>query len=187
MRRHTFIVLLVVVALGATALSAQASEPDFPAQVTVEESEFDQLGTYRYVYRFFFPLYEAALYRSPGANAEEVLTAEAPFHLTFRYLRDIEKPIILKAATKMLEKNLSPEEQDEIAARVDDLNAAYTGVKEGDTSSLTYAPESGTTLRINGKSRATIPGQDFAQLYFRIWLGPEPLSKSLRDHLLGKK
>jgi hypothetical protein len=187
MRQHTLTLLSLSLALGTGAVSAQASEPDFPARITVEDRPFEQLGAYRYIYRFFFPLYEASLYTSPGGTSSDVLTAQAPFHLTFRYLRDIEKPIILKAAAKMLEKNLSPAEQDQIVERVADLNDAYTGVEEGDTSSLTYVPESGTTLRINGKSRITVPGQDFARLYFKIWLGPKPLSENLRDHLLEKK
>ena len=179
--------LLTVVSLGTAVVSAEGAEADFPDQISIDNRKLKQLGAYRYVYRFFFPLYEVALYAEPSADAKNVLDADTPFHLTFRYLRDIEKSVILQAADKMLDKNLSAKEQDQIAERIRNLNTAYTGVEEGDTSSLTYDPEKGTTLRINGKPRTTIPGQDFARLYFRIWLGPEPLSKSLRDHLLGQK
>ena len=177
--------LLTVVSLGTAPVSAEGAEADFPDQISIDNRELKQLGAYRYVYRFFFPLYEAALYAEPRAEVESVLDADVAFHLTFRYLRYIEKPVILQAADRMLDKNLSSKEQDRIAERVKNLNDAYTSVEEGDTSSLTYDPEKGTTLRINGESRTTVSGQDFAQLYFKIWLGPEPLSKSLRDHLLG--
>jgi len=179
--------LLTLAVLTTAAASAEGAEAEFPKEITVQNRKLEQLGAYRYVYRFFFPLYDVALYTESRAEAEDVLNADVAFHLTFRYLRDIEKPVILKAADRMLDKNLSSEEQDQIAERVRDLNTAYTGVEEGDTSSLTYDPEKGTTLRINGESRTTISGQDFARLYFRIWLGPEPLSDSLRDHLLGNK
>jgi len=84
-----------------------------------------------------------------------------------------------------LEKNLSPEERALIAKRVGRINAAYTTVNEGDTSSLTYQPGHGTTLRVNGEPKLTIEGQDFAKLYFRIWLGSQPISKSLKANLLG--
>jgi hypothetical protein len=38
---------------------------------------------------------------------------------------------------------------------------------------------------INGSPIITIEGKDFAQLYFKIWLGEKPLSNSLKDALLG--
>jgi hypothetical protein len=87
----------------------------------------------------------------------------------------------------MLEKNLSNEERATIADRVAKINQAYTSVQEGDHSSLTFIPGTGTTLRINEELQVTIPGDDFARLYFQIWLGPKSISDSLRDALLGKK
>lgn len=187
MTRPFIALLLTAVCLGAVVVPAGGAEVEFPDQISIDDRELKQLGADRYVYRFFFPLYAAALYVEPSAEARNVLDADVAFHLVFRYLRNIEKSVILQAADKMLDRNLSSKEQDQIAGRVRNLNTAYTGVEEGDTSSLTYDPGKGTTLRINGKPRTTIPGQDFARLYFRIWLGTEPLSKSLRDHLLGRK
>ena len=178
--------LLVVVSLGTAAVAAEGSEAEFPDLISIDNRELKQLGAYRYVYKFFFPLYDVALYAESTAEAKDVLDADVAFHLTFRYLRHIEKPVILQAADRILDKNLSTKEQDNIAERVQKLNLAYTSVEEGDTSSLTYDPEKGTTLRINGEPRTTVSGQDFAQLYFKIWLGPEPLSNSLRDRLLGE-
>jgi hypothetical protein len=158
----------------------------FPPRITVQDQSFEKLGEYRYVYRVFFKLYDAALFTAEGGRAESVLEAESPFHLEFRYLRDIDKSIILKSADRMLEKNLKPEERAQIADRVARINQAYTSVKEGDVVSLTYEPGSGTTLRINGESITTIAGDDFAELYFRIWLGDQALSESLRENLLGR-
>lgn len=182
---HRFIAFFTCLFL--LPLATLANEPLFPKEVTINDSTFEQLGEYRYIYRIFFPLYEAALYTAPGADAADVLEASEPFHLTFRYLREIDKSIILKSADRMLEKNLSPEERDQIADRVARINEAYITVTEGDRSSLTFVPNEGTTLRVNGEARVTIPGDDFAQLYFRIWIGPEALSASLREHLLGRQ
>ena len=123
----------------------------FPQSVTALDRDFEKLGEYRYVYRMFFKLYEAALFTSDGGSAEDVLNAETSFHLQFRYLRKIDKGIILKSAGRILEKNLNPEELAQIAERVDLINEAYTTVTKGDTSSLTYEPGKGTTLMINGE------------------------------------
>jgi hypothetical protein len=163
-----------------------SATPGFPQQITVLDRDFEKLGEYRYVYRLFFKLYDAALFTPKGGGAESVLRADTAFHLEFRYLREIEKSIILKSADRMLEKNLSPEERAQVAKRVARINEAYISVEEGDAVSLTYVPDEGTTLIINGEPVTTIEGRDFAKLYFRIWLGENALSDSLRDNLLGR-
>lgn len=157
----------------------------FPQQIQVSDRELEKLGEYRYIYRYFFDLYDAALFSEAGSDAEDVLEANVAFHLEFRYLRKIDKAIILKSAGKMLDKNLSASERAAISDRVERLNKAYTTVRDGDTSSLTFEPEIGTTLKINGQSVVTIEGRDFAKLYFRIWLGDQSISESLRDNLLN--
>lgn len=175
------LILLTLLTAGTTFASAM-----FPRQIQALEHDFEKLGEYRYVYRMFFKLYEAALFTKPGSTAEDVLNADTAFHLQFRYLRKIDKGIILKSAGRMLEKNLSTEELAAIAERVDQINKAYTTVRNGDQSSLTYKPGVGTTLTINGEPVITIEGKDFAELYFRIWLGEKAISSSLKANLLGK-
>jgi hypothetical protein len=39
---------------------------------------------------------------------------------------------------------------------------------------------------LNGESKGTIEGADFAQALFSIWLGQKPVSKSLKVALLEK-
>jgi hypothetical protein len=172
-------------AFFALSLLAREPEPSFPNTIEVGGSELTKRGEYRYVYRFFFQLYDAALYAPDSASVEDILNAETDFRLQFRYLREIEKSIILKSADRMLEKNLRASERDLIAERVTAINEAYTTVRDGDRSSLTFQREIGTTLRINGDPVATIKGDDFARLYFQIWLGEQPISKSLKSTLLG--
>ena len=177
--------LLISIAL-ATCLQSVSANSLFPEQTTVDEKSFHKLGEYRYTWRVFFNLYEAALFVPEGKTGEDVLAAKTPFHLEFNYLREIDKDIILKSADQMLDRNLSDSERTQIAERVAQINQVYTTVKRGDRSSLTFLPGEGTTLRINREPKITIEGEDFAQLYFRIWLGPEAISASLRDNLLGR-
>lgn len=183
------IFLLLALALSAAPASARAPEPSFPPNIELGSSDtaLSKIGEYRYLYRMFFKLYDAALYTLPGATAEDVLTAKTQFRLQFRYLREIEKAIILKSSEKMLHKNLSPAELQQISDRVNRINEACRTVDEGDHSSLTYQPGVGTTLAINGEAQITIEGEDFARLYFKIWLGQQPISQSLRQSLLGLK
>lgn len=183
-RRLSIICLLA----GGFLSASQAVRAEvFPPQWSAEGiAPMQKIAEYRYIYRFFFKLYDAALYIEEGATTDAVLSADTAYHLEFRYLREIDKSIILKSADRMLEKNLSEEERAQIEDRVQRLNAAYQTVREGDRSSLTYQPGVGTTLRINGRPEITLSGKDFAKLYFRIWLGPYPISAEMKSVLLGQ-
>ncbi|MCP4755540.1 MAG: hypothetical protein GY866_32150 [Proteobacteria bacterium] len=54
----------------------------------------------------------------------------------------------------------------------------------GMTSSGTYIPGQGLTLAINGKAKGTIPGKEFAQMYFRSSLG-DKADEDLKNQYLG--
>ena len=180
--------IIALLLLLACTAEARAPEPGFPGEILLGNTgeTLSKLGEYRYVYRMFFKLYDVALYAEPKASAKDVLSASVSYRLQFRYLREIDKAIILKSSAKILDKNLNPDELRQIAERVDRLNAAYQTVKDGDHSSLTFQPDVGTTLRINGSPVTTIEGADFARLYFKIWLGERPISDSLREALSGR-
>lgn len=68
--------------------------------------------------------------------------------------------------------------------RLGRLHQAYEVLKPGDRYALTYLPNSGTLLELNGDPRVLIEGADFAAAYFEIWLG-NPIHKKLKAQLLG--
>jgi len=179
--------IISAICLFSTVVATTASGEDlgFPDTIEIDGDTWSKSGSYHYVYRFFFPLYDAALYAPEGATKSDVLNAKTGFQLRFRYLREIEKPIILKSANKMMAKNLSGVKRNEIAEEVDKLNRAYRTVKDGDESSLTFLPERGTTLRINGEPKVTVGDQAFAAAYFQIWLGEKPISSDLKTAVLA--
>ena len=57
-------------------------------------------------------------------------------------------------------------------------------MEPGDRYALTYLPGEGTELAKNGVRLALVPGEEFAEAYFGIWLGEAPLDRNLRDQLL---
>ncbi|MGB0257638.1 MAG: chalcone isomerase family protein, partial [Coraliomargarita sp.] len=155
------------------------ASPQFPQTIQYHGEGYQKLGEHRYYHKRIFKVYDAVLYTAPQASADNVLNADRSFKLTFSYLRDIDKALAIDAADRALEKNLDPNQAAIIASRLRDLNSAYVSVAKGDTTTLHYQPGLGTTYSINGEPQTTIPGADFAQLYFRIWLGEQPLSTAL--------
>jgi hypothetical protein len=126
-------------------------------------------------------VYSAALYTPPGADWRA-----SPKRLVIRYDRSIRKKDIVRAAEKNL-KNRYPEKWETLRGRTDLLNEHYRNVSEDDEYVLTHAPGKGTGLYFNGRLEVTIPGDDFAEAYFGIWLSDRPISDEMRAALLGEK
>jgi hypothetical protein len=135
-------------------------------------------------YRIVFKGYAAALYLGAGVRPSQVL-ADVPKRLELEYFWAIAGPDFGKAADALLPKNVPEETLAQLRPRIERLHALYEDVKPGDRYSLTYIPGVGTELALNGKVKGTIEGANFAAAYFTIWLGPQPLSASLKAQLLG--
>ncbi len=127
----------------------------------------------------------AALYLGEGVKPSTVLS-NVPKRLEIEYFHPIAAKDFVMLTGKLLKQNVSPSTLAQLQPRVDRLNALYRDVKPGDRYALTYVPERGTTLALNGVDIGTIEGDDFAAAVFSIWLGPRPLSDSLKDELLGR-
>lgn len=158
----------------------------FPDRSASEEQTYEKQGEERFVYKRLFKVYDAALYVEPETPRASILSGDYCIKLQFNYLRTIDKGLAIKHAGKALERNLAPDELASIADRVDQINRIYRSVERGDSALLVYEPEIGTSYYFNGEKLITIPGKDFAGLYFQIWLGEDPISETMRDALLGE-
>lgn len=132
----------------------------------------------------FFDLYDAALYLPADVSGTEALQ-NVPKKLILCYKREIPAEKIIEAGNKLLQKNCLPEELEAIEAALETINRAYRTPRKDDVYALSFHPERGSTvLYFNDEALATIEGEQFANLYFRIWLGKHPVSERFRDELL---
>jgi hypothetical protein len=71
-----------------------------------------------------------------------------------------------------------------LRARLDLLEQAVPDLGKGDVLDVTWVPGAGTLVRGQGRTM-TIPGKDFADAMFAIWLGPRPVEAALKRALLS--
>jgi hypothetical protein len=71
-----------------------------------------------------------------------------------------------------------------LSGRLDLLEAALPALKKGNVLDFTYLPGVGTLVRGQGREMP-IPGKDFADALFSVWLGPKPISEALKRQLLS--
>ncbi|MCS6924284.1 MAG: DUF2878 family protein [Candidatus Binatia bacterium] len=179
--------LLLLCSLSLAPFPSWAAEIEgvhFPERYEIHGTPLLLHGVGLLRYRLVFKGYVAALYLGVGVHPSQVL-ADVPKRLELAYFWPIAGPDFGKAADALLPYNVSPETLAHLQPRIARLHALYEDVKPGDRYSLTYIPGIGTELALNGQIKGTIEGADFAAAYFAIWLGPQPLSASLKAQLLG--
>jgi len=114
-----------------------------------------------------FDVYAGAFYLPVGITGSK-WTDDVPKRLELSYFRNFKAEDFSSTSDKLLQQ----------------FYQLFRDIKPGDRYSLTYRPEIGTELRHNGELLGAAPGADFAVAYLGIWLGPQPINESFRDHLL---
>jgi hypothetical protein len=177
--RSLALVLCLVISPNARAIQGN------PDELTEDGARFELIGTTTFRWMSVIKVYDARLHLGAGEPPTKVF-ADIPVRLQLTYHRGFTAAEIIKGGDTLLARNVKAETLTALRERLELINRAYRDVREGDRYTLTYAPGKGTTLRLNGSPLVTIPGHDFAAAYFRIWLGDDPISESMRDALLGR-
>jgi hypothetical protein len=186
--RHTLLrglfkslTLALCLAILPTTRASQAATD----QLTEDGARFELAGATTFRWMSIVKVYDARLHLGNGEPAAKVF-ADIPVRLQLTYHRGFTAAEIIKGGDTLLARNVKADALVSLRERLELINRAYRDVREGDSYTLTYVPGKGTTLRLNGSPLVSIPGHDFASAYFRIWLGDDPISKSMRDTLLGR-
>ncbi len=191
LRLETAFLLSMAALIALPASAAVESGVEFDDVAVVDSPsraptrlELCSTGVLRY--KRIFRGYAAALYREE-CSAPDAALAEAPLRLELSYYWSIDGHRFGDAAEKMLRKSLAPADFAAIEERMRRLHAAYESVSPGDRYALTWTPGVGTELALNGRTLASIEGEDFARAYFDLWLGDEPMDEKLRNALLARR
>jgi len=176
---------LSAVASADAAECAGASFPD-SKEIAGRTLKLNGLGV-REATIFKVDVYVAGFYSmATSTSGGALITAPGPKHLALLFVRDVSTEDLTGAweegFRKAADENL-PALQD----RVDQLNRWMDAVKDGETMMFTYIPGTGTEIALRGAKKGVIPGEDFAEALFTIWLGPEPPNEGLKAGLLGGK
>jgi hypothetical protein len=174
---------LIVLATVRPSLAAEIESVTFADQSQVHNVTLHLNCTGLLRYLTFIKGYVAALYLGDGVRPDDVLS-DVSKRLEIDYFYSIKAHGFANATDQGMAANADPDNIARLRSRIDQLNAWYEDVKPGDRYSLTYLPGIGTELALNGQSKGTIPGADFAAALFGIWLGPKPLDVSLKSQLL---
>ena len=179
------IIGIVILLFFSEAHAAEIEGIKFSETVSVQDTQLVLKGLGLLRYKIIFKGYVGGLYL-PADVAQDNVLNDVPKRLDLHYFWDISAEKFGEAAAPYLEENVNPKTLAEIKERLEEINGLYQDVRKGDRYTLTYFPEKGTELALNGKGLGIIKGADFAKAYFSIWLGQYPLNPRFKQQLLGK-
>ena len=137
--------------------------------------------------KFFLDIYIAALYlpeRTPDADV--ILGDTGPASVLMHILYgEISKQKITDGWTDGLEANLSDEKMRALKPQLDEFNNLFQDLHQGDRIRIDYIPGTGTAVSINNERRGVVEGNDFYRSLLKIWIGSKPVTRRVKQEILG--
>jgi chalcone isomerase-like protein len=131
-------------------------------------------------------VYVAGLYlETKSSDAEAILRSTGPKRLLMQFVRAVGRKDLVKAWDEGFEKSAGASHE-ALKERVATLDSYMSDMPKGTVMSFTYLPDKGVVVEVQGAAKGTLPGADFAQAFYRIWLGSDPPNPGLKEGLLGR-
>ena len=181
-------VLLLTLLVSVSAYGREIAGVDVPETVSQADGTVLQLNGAGIRTKVFFKIYIAELYLADKqSEVPAILDDDRGRRIVMHFLyEEVGKEDLVEAWNHGFQGNGSAEQLAELSAQITSFNALFDSVKKGDQIILDYIPGKGTTVMIREEVKGLIEGKPFNDLLLSIWLGEKPVSKGLRDDLLGK-
>ena len=184
MKTTTALSLILALSFAAPASAVEVAGVKV-ADTSVAEGKTLKLNGAGLRTRLMFKVYVAGLYlETPSKDAAGVVAADQVKRIELSILRSLKGSQVSEAIEEGFEKN-SKSQMPALRARLADLEKMIPDVAKGDVIALTYAPGKGTVVAVRGAENGVIPGKDFGDALFSVWLGANPVQEDLKTKLLG--
>jgi hypothetical protein len=134
--------------------------------------------------KVFSKVYVIALYlETPTSDAQTAIKANEVKRIVLTMLRDVSREKFVQAVEKDMMHNPGVP-MAALRGRLNLLESVLPALKRGNVLDFTHLPTRGTLVRGQGRE-ITIPGKDFADALFSIWLSGQSSNPTLQHQLLG--
>ena len=178
----------IVLAILLSALPSAAKERegvDSPATITEGGKELHLMGM-GLRKKLWFKVYIASFYlQNPTEDAAQAISSDQVKRVEMHMLRDLERDKIVEAVQAGFEKNSGPQ-MPQLQARLDSFLKIIPDLKSGQVITVTYVPGQGTLAKAVANG-IVIPGKDFADALFSVWLGKQPVDDELKNEMLKNR
>jgi chalcone isomerase-like protein len=184
-RAKKLFVIGVTLALAGSAGAREIEGMKLPERVPIGQTTLTLNGAGVRT-KMLVKAYVGALYlQTPTNDGAVAVSSDQPKRVTLVLLRDLSRDKMATGLREGFQKNNSPEKLQALAPEMQKFEAFLQSGKRGDWMTLTYIPGRGTTATNSAGGSILIPGKDFADALYSIWLGPHPMDDGLKKAMLA--
>jgi hypothetical protein len=137
--------------------------------------------------KLWIKVYLASFYlENPVEDGAQAVSSDQIKRVRMDMLRDLDRDKIVEAVQEGFQKNSGPD-MPRLQSRLDNFLKAIPDLKGGQQILITYFPGSGTVLKAGRGEEITVPGKDFADALFSVWLGRNPVDDELKGEMLRNR
>ena len=183
MNRIWLTILISTIALGGAG-AGELAEISMPDELSVGDKTLvlNGMGLRE---KMMIDVYVAGLYvEQPSDDPTVLIRSEGTtrLHMHFVYKKVTAKKLI--AAWNDGFKSNSRDKMDSLAEGLEQLNGWMEDVVRGDSMVFTSTAD-GLEVEVKGQRKGVVPGAEFAQAFWAVFLGPSPPTGALKEGLLG--
>jgi hypothetical protein len=184
-RAKELLVIGVTLALAGSADAREIEGMKLPERVPIGQTTLTLNGAGVRT-KMLVKAYVGALYlQTPTNDGAVAISSDQPKRVTLVLLRDLSRDKMQTGLREGFQHNNSPERLQALAPQMQKFEAFLQSGKRGDWMTLTYIPGRGTTATNSAGASILIPGKDFADALYSIWLGPHPMDDGLKKAMLA--
>ena len=159
---------------------------DVPPSVTIDNNVLVLNGA-GIRKKLFIKVYVASLYlTAKRVTTDQILADSGAKSIVMNFLyKEVSAKRTVEGWNKGFADNNTAKEVKGLQERINQFNSLFSTVYKGNVIRLDYLPGEGTKVWINDTLQGSVPGADFYQALLKIWLGPNPADKGLKDDMLG--
>lgn len=188
MRGALSILSLVLVSetCARPAFAGECAGVSIPDAVSVDGKQLVLNGMgLREATLFKIDVYVAALYvEHRSADAAAIVISEEVKQLRIRFVRSVSREDMFENMRRGF-MAAAGANWPALEERFNQLKSWMPALQTGDEFVVTYRPSVGIEVQRDTLSLGPIPGKDYADVAFRVWLGDHPPSVELKRGLLG--
>lgn len=181
LKKAVFSIASYAVFFAAAAVVSPSHAAPPPADVAHAINGVKSLGQSRLVV-YGFNIYDAKLWS--GENFSAANYTRELFALELRYLRNFNGAMIAERSLKEM-RRLNPVSDEKAAQWLESMKRTFPDVKKGDQLIGIHRPEGSASFILNGKPIGEVRDEEFARLFFGIWLNPKTSEPKMRSELIG--
>ena len=182
--RKAFVLLMVVGLLAPLAHAGSLADVTMDDEVMVSGKTI-QLNGMGLRKKLWVKVYVGGLYlENPTTDAETAAASKQVKKMVMHFLTNKAKKKKMDSAwDEGFEANAANFAS--IKDRVETFKGYFGDMEVGDVVEMVLVPGEGTTVSLNGQTKGTIQGDDFAEALVQVWVGSTPPSEDFKAGVLG--